>query len=118
MQVGPQDRAAHMLRGMQHVMMIVPVNAEIDETQHISQENRQQRTQRGKISAMRHLHFQNHDGDDDGEHGIAERLHPVFTHISSPGGEFLYENFHQMNNAAAAGNENISRKIGSSSVTE
>jgi hypothetical protein len=38
---------------------------------------------------MWHLHLQNHNGDDDGEHGVAERLHSVFTHVSSPGDEFL-----------------------------
>ena len=80
MQVGPQYPAAYMLGDVQHVVMIVPVNAEIDEAQHITEKNRQQRTQGGQINTVRHFHFQHHDGDDDGEHAIAERLHAVFAH--------------------------------------
>jgi hypothetical protein len=74
MQIGPQDRAVHAFGDMQHVMMIVPVDADIDEAQHIAQEHREQRPQIGEAGAVRHLHLQHHDGDDDGEHTVAERL--------------------------------------------
>jgi hypothetical protein len=31
---------------------------------------------------VRHLQFQHHDGDDDGEHAIAERLEPACAHVA------------------------------------
>ena len=42
MEVSPQDAAADVLGGMKHVVMIAPVNADIEEAQHITEENRQQ----------------------------------------------------------------------------
>ena len=45
-QIGPKDAAADGFDGVQQVMMIVPVGAEIDKTQHVTQEDRQQRLQR------------------------------------------------------------------------
>ena len=59
---------------MQHVVVVVPVDAQVDEAQHVAQEHRQQRAQVGEIVAVRHLQLQHHDGDDDGEHAVAERL--------------------------------------------
>lgn len=38
-QVGPENSAVDMATGMQHVVVIVPVNAQIDKTQHIGQKN-------------------------------------------------------------------------------
>src|SRR4029077_2583260 len=32
---------------------------------------------------MRYLHFQHHDGNDDGDHAVAERLQPPFGHLPS-----------------------------------
>lgn len=81
MQVGPQDSAAHVRRHVQHMVMVVPVNAEINEAQYISKENRQQRTQRLEIRPVRHFHFQHHYGDDDGEHPVAECFHAVGGHV-------------------------------------
>ena len=46
------------------------------------QENRQQRAERGQVGAVRHLHFQHHDGDDDGEHAVAEGFEPGLLHGS------------------------------------
>lgn len=31
-QIGPKNSAAYLSRGMQHVVMIVPVDADVDET--------------------------------------------------------------------------------------
>ena len=45
-QVRPQDAAAHVRGGMQQVVVIVPVDADVDEAQHVAQEDRQQRPQR------------------------------------------------------------------------
>ena len=82
-QVRPQDAAGDVFGGVEQVMMVVPVDAEINEAQHVAQEHRQQRFQarRGR-RRVRHFHLQHHDGDDDGEHAVAERFQPVLFHES------------------------------------
>ena len=57
---------------MQHVVVIVPVDADIQEAQHIAEENGQQRPQGSKALAARHLHFRHHNRDDNRDHAIAE----------------------------------------------
>ena len=72
------------LRGMEHVVVVVPVDADVDEAQHVAQEDRQQRAAApAQVVAVRHLQLQHHDGDDDGEHAVAEGLEPVLSHDMS-----------------------------------
>src|SRR5687767_4859379 len=80
MQVGPQDRRAHSLYGVQEMVMIVPINADVDETQDVIEKDRQKRLESGKGYAVRHLEFQHHNGDDDRNDAIAERLQSSLAH--------------------------------------
>src|ERR1041385_3093678 len=82
MQVCPQDSTVDVLGGMEHVMMVVPVNANVDEAQNVAQEYRQQRLERAQFDFMRHFELQHHDRDDNSEHAIAEFLKPVLFHVS------------------------------------
>src|SRR5450631_1564114 len=84
MQIGPQRPAVDVLNGMQHVMMIVPVDAHVDEADHVAQEYRDERHERRQVGAMRRLQLQHHDGDDDRDHAIAECFESPFTHPCSP----------------------------------
>ena len=79
-QVGPQDRAADALDQLQHVVVVVPVDADVDEAQHIGQKHRQQRLQLGEGSPVRNLELQNHDSDDDRHHPVAEGLQTSGSH--------------------------------------
>jgi hypothetical protein len=65
---------------MHQVVVVIPIDADIDEAQNLAQENRDERLQNRKVSAMRRLHFQHHDRDDDGDHTIAESLKPTLSH--------------------------------------
>ena len=74
-----REIASHLHR-VQQVVMIVPVDADEHEAQHIRQEHRHQRRERRDIGPVRHLHLQHHDRDDDGDHAIAERFQPSLAH--------------------------------------
>jgi hypothetical protein len=82
MKVRPEHRSSDLLAGMQHVVVVVPIDAQVDEAQHIAEEHRHQWRQSVDVLAMRHLHLQHHDRDDDGDHTIAESLKPAFSHRS------------------------------------
>lgn len=70
--VCPHDVTRHMLCGMQHVMVIVPVDSQIKKAKYVTEKHRQYWNQRGKFGRVRDLHFQHHDSDDDCENAVAE----------------------------------------------
>ena len=74
MQIRPQHPPVHLLDRLKQVMVVVPVDAEKDETQHITQKYGKHGAQRGGVGAERHLQFQHHDGDEDRDHTITERF--------------------------------------------
>ncbi len=60
--------------------MVVPKNTNIRKAERIGQEHRQTEPQSGEIGTCGHFHVQHHNGDDDGDHSIRERLEPLLTH--------------------------------------
>src|SRR5215468_12699726 len=82
MQISPEHCTRHPGAGVQHVMMVVPVNADIYETQNIAEEHWQQRPQIFDAIAMRHLHLQHHNGDDNCDHSVTECLQASLRHLS------------------------------------
>src|SRR5258707_5478638 len=71
-----------MLRRLQEVMMVVPVDADVNEAQDIAEENRKEWLQSRKTGSLWRLHFQHHDGDDDGEYPVTKSLHAALGHPS------------------------------------
>src|SRR5688572_18142089 len=67
---------------MQHVVMVVPVDADNDEAEDVTDEHRAQRCDRVEILAVRHFHLEHHDGDDDGDDAVAECFQPAFAHAA------------------------------------
>ena len=82
-QVGPQHAAGHVGGRVQQVVVVVPVDADVDEAQHVAQEHRPQLRDRGQVVAVGHVQLQHHDRDDDGQHAIAERLESTLAHLAS-----------------------------------
>jgi len=64
-QVRPQRRAVHVMDRMEHVVMIVPVDADEHEAQHVAEEHRNERRERLRVGIVRNLQLQHHDRDDD-----------------------------------------------------
>ena len=79
-QVGPQNAPADVRDRVQQMVVIVPIHADEDEAQDVAREHRQERADRREVSAMRHLHLEHHDRDDDGKHAITEAFEPVLGH--------------------------------------
>src|SRR5215217_7255830 len=67
---------------MQHVVVVIPIDAKVDEAQHVAQEYRDHWHQSLDALAVGHLHLQHHDGDEDGEHAITERFQPILSHAA------------------------------------
>src|SRR5438270_7738678 len=80
MQVRPKDCAIHAAGCFEQMMVIVPIDAQVKETHHVAQKNRQERFDRRPIRSVRHLQLQQHDREDDREHRIAEGFESVLVH--------------------------------------
>src|SRR5260370_36199421 len=61
-------------------MVVVPVNAEKNKAEHVAQKDRNKRTQDFQVRSLGDFQLQHHDGDDDGNHAVAEGFQPSLAH--------------------------------------
>ena len=80
MQIGPQYSARHFLDGVHQVVVVVPINADVNEAQDVAQENWPELEKRCQIFTMGNFEFQHHDGNDDRDHPIRKRFDPPLAH--------------------------------------
>src|SRR5688500_17538694 len=80
MQVRPEDTSGYMARTVKQMVVVVPIDAHVDEAEDIAKKYRQQRFKRGEFRAMWHLQLQNHDRYNDCDHPIAKGLGSVLLH--------------------------------------
>ena len=83
MQVGPENASGDPDARVKHMVMIVPVDAKVHEAQHVAHEHRDKRRERFQVVAVRDLHLEDHDRDDDRQDPVAKRLEPVLAHFPS-----------------------------------
>src|SRR5690348_3220834 len=81
MHVCPQDTSCDFLHQVHQVMMIVPIDADENKAQNIGREHWPERMKVVPTIALGHLHFQNHNGENDGDHAIAESFESVLVHV-------------------------------------
>lgn len=81
MQVGPQHGNVHRFDRVKHVMMVVPVNGDVNEAEYVTQEHREKRSEIMPLSSVRNFELENHDGEDDGKNTVAKSFQTIFTHM-------------------------------------
>jgi hypothetical protein len=82
MEVGPEDGSGDAGGGVEHVVVVVPVDSDVDEAEDVAEKDRHQRNERLRVGALRNFHLQHHDGDDDGDHSVAECFQASFVHAA------------------------------------
>ena len=81
MQVGPEDLAVDPVGQLEHVVVIVPVDPQVDEAQDIAGKNGNHRPEGRQVGSVGHFQFQHHDGDENRDDPIAEGFEPSRGHI-------------------------------------
>src|SRR3546814_7194889 len=69
---------------MHHVVVVVPINADIDKAQYIAQQHGYDGKQRGERRRMGYFQLKHHNGDDDRQHSIAECFQAACSHDETP----------------------------------
>lgn len=82
-QIGPQQRAIDVRDQVKEVMVVIPVDRDVDEAQHIAEKHRRQRQERIRARILRHLQLQHHDRNNDGNDAVGERKQPLLCTVCS-----------------------------------
>jgi len=67
---------------MKEVVMIVPVDRNVDVTEDVAQKNRPQTTEAFETSPVRWIHVEHHDCYQDGYHAVGKCGEPAAIHLS------------------------------------
>jgi hypothetical protein len=65
---------------VQHVVMIVPEYADVDEAERVGEQDGQAGGERSEIAGRGDAEIQHHDGDGDGEDAVGEGFETLFAH--------------------------------------
>src|SRR5215831_13567212 len=76
--VGPKDSPIYMLRRLEKVMVVVPVNADKHKAENIAEQSGNDGEQRLEFRANRRLQIEHHNGDDDRNDPVTKRFQPAF----------------------------------------
>src|SRR6266404_8362593 len=82
MQIGPQDSTIDALDYLEKMMVIAPVDADENKTQHVTKKQRGNWDQGPPTGVVRYSEFEHHDGDDDRNHPITESFQAASGHPS------------------------------------
>ena len=82
MQVCPQYAAAYTGNGMYKMMVIDPVNTQVNKTKQVAEKNGYQWFYYIPVCTVRYFQFQYHNGDNDGNNAVAECFKPCFGHAA------------------------------------
>ena len=80
MEIRPEHPSVDAVDQVKEMVMIAPVDRDVDETKHVTQEDRYRLLERAEVGGVRRLQIEHHDRDDDGDHAITEGNDPVLFH--------------------------------------
>src|SRR5579859_4598854 len=69
---------------MQQMVVVIPVNADVDVTQDVGEKSRSDRHEGLKIRSPWHIHVEHHNRDYHRKYAIAEGFEPAFAHLIPP----------------------------------
>ena len=80
MSICPHDSSIDMFHGVKHVVMIVPIDGNIDKAQDISEKNWYEFHESMCVCTVGDFELQYHDSDDDSDDSIAKGFEAIFVH--------------------------------------
>src|SRR5215475_14122522 len=83
-EIGPENSSRHAFRRVQEVMMIVPIDSQVQITQNVRQKNGNNGFKGVQVRSLRYFHIEHHNGYDHGEDAVAERFQSAFGHREFP----------------------------------
>ena len=70
--IRPQSSAVHLFCDLKQMMVIVPIDAEVNEAEDVTHERRNQVHEFRPLGMMGRAQFQHHDGDEDGNDSVTK----------------------------------------------
>src|SRR5579872_5079058 len=84
MQISPEDRPGNALGSVQEMVVIVPVDADVNEAQDVTQKDRHHGAQGLQRWSRGHSEIQDHDRNNDGEDAVAKGFETALIHRGEP----------------------------------
>src|SRR5215472_5780834 len=81
MQIRPKNLARDVVRGLKQVVMIVPIDAYVEETENVTEKNGNQWKECGEIAQGGDLYIEHQERDNDGKYAVTESLYTSFAHF-------------------------------------
>jgi hypothetical protein len=78
--IRPKQFSIHPIHHVEEVMVIIPVDAYIQKAQHIADEYWNERFKIADVIRMGNFQFKDENGNNDGEHAVAESFKSIFMH--------------------------------------
>ena len=82
MEVCPEHRAVHVPDHVHQMMVVVPVDADEHEAEHVAEEPGNEGRERRRVRPVRDFQLQHQDGDDDRDDAVAEGFQPSPGHFT------------------------------------
>lgn len=81
-EICPKHRRADVGNGVEDVVVIVPVDADVEEAEDVAKEDREDCRKSCPVGTFGDVELKHHDRDDDGEDSVGESFEAVLLHWS------------------------------------
>jgi hypothetical protein len=101
MGICPENNAVDSRNGVKKMVMVVPINRQVNEAQYVTDEIRKYANKGRPTRPVRHFQLEDHDRDDDGDDTITECGETIFSHSVTPRQNALEQTFYYKNTPLA-----------------